>query len=166
LLPTGLGNADGALLSPMPAGGGTTQTAVNRLVGAHSQLAEFVTAAVTLGTMLPFAPLIGLMPHATLAAVVIVYSIGLLKPADFLAILAVRRTVKMLNEAEKKYREQGIAVWLVGMSSEVFSVVEKAPLGKTPGHERMFLNLEQALAAWHDLSCKQADASSNEPTKI
>jgi anti-anti-sigma factor len=36
--------------------------------------------------------LIGLMPHATLAAVVIVYSIGLFSPADFRAILRIRRT--------------------------------------------------------------------------
>ncbi|MBP0591506.1 SulP family inorganic anion transporter [Paraburkholderia sp. LEh10] len=92
LFATGLGNAAGALLGSMPAGGGTSQTAVNRLAGARSQLAELVTAAVTLGTMLLLAPLIGLMPHATLAAVVIVYSIGLFNPADFRAILAIRRT--------------------------------------------------------------------------
>jgi hypothetical protein len=48
---------------------------------------------------------------------------------------------------EKKYRERGIAVWLVALSPEVFAVVDKAPLGMTLGHERMFLNLEQALAA-------------------
>jgi anti-anti-sigma factor len=57
--------------------------------------------------------------------------------------------LKMLTEAEKKYRENGISVWLVGLSPEVLAVVENAPLGKTLGHERMFLNLEQALAAWH-----------------
>src|SRR5262249_25737507 len=33
LLATGLANAGGALLGAMPAGGGTTQTAVNRLAG-------------------------------------------------------------------------------------------------------------------------------------
>ncbi|OLL28423.1 sodium-independent anion transporter [Burkholderia sp. SRS-W-2-2016] len=275
LVATGLGNAAGALLGSMPAGGGTSQTAVNRLVGARSQLAELVTAAVTLGTMLLLAPLIGLMPHATLAAVVIVYSIGLLKPADFRAILAVRRTefvwalaalvgvvllgtlngiliailislvalayqvsdppvhvlrrmrgtnvfrpmspthpddeafpgllllrpegriffvnasnighkiarlveearpqvvaldmravfdleftaLKMLTEGEKKYREQGITLWLVGLSPEVFALVEKAQLGRTLGHERMFLNLEQALAAWHGLPKEAAGST-------
>jgi high affinity sulfate transporter 1 len=264
LLATGLGNAAGALLGSMPAGGGTTQTAVNRLVGAHSQLAELATATVTLGTMVLLAPIIGLMPHATLAAVVIVYSIGLFKPADFRAILRVRRTefvwavvalvgvvlvgtlngiliaivvslvalahqvsdppvyvlrrkpgtnvfrpvsdehpddeafpgllllrpegrifflnasniaqkiapivaqthpsvvafdmravfdveytaLKMLTDAEKKCRESGIDVWLVGLSPEVFAVVESAPLGKALGHQRMFLNLEQAIQAW------------------
>jgi high affinity sulfate transporter 1 len=92
LVATGLANVGGALLGSMPAGGGTTQTAVNRLVGARTQLAELVTAAVTLGTMLLLAPFIAQMPHATLAAVVIVYSIGLIKPAEFRAIVAVRRT--------------------------------------------------------------------------
>jgi SulP family sulfate permease len=36
--------------------------------------------------------LIGLMPEATLAAVIIVYSIGLIEPAEFRAILKIRRT--------------------------------------------------------------------------
>jgi anti-anti-sigma factor len=76
----------------MPGGGGTSQTAVNRLAGARTQFAEIVTAAATLATMLLLAPVIALMPQATLAAVVIVYSIGLVKPAEFRAILSVRRT--------------------------------------------------------------------------
>jgi high affinity sulfate transporter 1 len=91
LFATGLANAGGALLGAMPAGGGTSQTAVNRLAGARTQLAELVTAAGTLLTMLLLAPLIGLMPHATLAAVVVVYSVGLIKAAEFTSILRVRR---------------------------------------------------------------------------
>ncbi|MGB8889879.1 MAG: SulP family inorganic anion transporter [Candidatus Korobacteraceae bacterium] len=92
LLATGFANVGGAFLGSMPAGGGTTQTAVNRLAGARSQVSELVTAAMSLVTMLFLSPLIGLMPHATLAAVVIVYSIGLIKPAEFRDILKVRRT--------------------------------------------------------------------------
>ena len=92
LLATGLANAGGALLGSMPAGGGTSQTAVNRLAGARTQLSELVTAGGTLVTMLLLAPLVGLMPNATLAAVVIVYSIGLIKPGEFHAILHIRRT--------------------------------------------------------------------------
>ena len=42
--------------------------------------------------MLLLAPLLGLMPHAVLASVVIVYSVGLIKPADFRNILRIRRT--------------------------------------------------------------------------
>jgi MFS superfamily sulfate permease-like transporter len=70
----------------------TTQTAVNRFAGARTQLAELVTATVALLTMLYLAPLIALMPQATLAAVVIVYSIVLIKPADLWLILQIRRT--------------------------------------------------------------------------
>ncbi len=92
LLATGFANAGGAFLGAMPAGGGTTQTAVNRLAGARTQLAELVTAAIALVTMLFLAPLIGLMPQATLAAVVIVYSFGLIEPREFREVLAVRRT--------------------------------------------------------------------------
>jgi anti-anti-sigma factor len=264
LLAIGLANVGGALLGSMPAGGGTTQTAVNRLVGARSQLAELATAAVTLGTMLLLAPFIGLMPHATLAAVVIVYSIGLIKPAEFRAIVAVRRTefvwalvaasgvvlfgtllgilvaivvsllalahqtsdppvyvlrrklgtnvfrpvsaehpddeafpdllllrpegpiffanaervgekirtliaqthpqivvlhlravfdleytaLKMLTEAEKELRKRGITLWLVGLNPGVLRMVQRSPLGETLGRERMFFNLDRAVAAW------------------
>ena len=92
LFATGLANAGGAFLGAMPVGGGTSQTAVNRLAGARTQLAELLTALVSLATMLLLAPLLALMPQATLAAVVIVYSIGLIKPAEFRAILKIRRT--------------------------------------------------------------------------
>jgi sulfate permease, SulP family len=92
LLATGLANVGGAFFGAMPGGGGTSQTAVNRLAGARSQMSELVTAGATLATMLLLAPLIGLMPQATLAAVVIFYSIGLIRPAEFADILKIRRT--------------------------------------------------------------------------
>ncbi|MDI9239086.1 SulP family inorganic anion transporter [Lysobacter sp. LF1] len=92
LLATGAGNLAGAFFGAMPSGGGMSQTAVNRRAGARTQMAQVVTAAATVATMLLLAPLIGLMPHATLAALVIVYSIGLIHPADFRDILRVRRT--------------------------------------------------------------------------
>jgi anti-anti-sigma factor len=40
--------------------------------------------------MLLLAPVLGLLPYATLAAVVIVYSVGLIQPAEFTAIRKVR----------------------------------------------------------------------------
>jgi SulP family sulfate permease len=264
LLATGLANVGGAFLGSMPAGGGTTQTAVNRLVGARTQLAELVAAAAALVTMLLLAPWIGLMPEATLAAVVIVYSIGLIRPAEFRAILAVRRTefgwalvalvgvvllgtlqgivvaivvslvalayqvadppvhvlgrkpgtnvfrprseehpeddtfpgllllrpegriffanaehiggkmrslaleakptvvaldlggvydleytaLRMLTEAEKREREHGVLLWLVGLNPGVLAMVQRSPLGATLGRERMFFTLEQAVARY------------------
>ena len=90
LIATGVANVGGALFGAMPAGGGTSQTAVIRAAGGQSQRASLVTAAAALGTMLLLPTVLGLMPHATLAAVVIVYSLRLIKPAEFLAIRKVR----------------------------------------------------------------------------
>ena len=264
LLATGLANAGGALLGAMPGGGGTTQTAVNRLAGARTQLAEIVTAAMALVTMLLLAPLVGLMPEATLAAVVIVYSIGLIKPMEFRQILAVRRTefrwalaafagvvlvgtlkgilvaivvslvalayqvadppvyvlgrkpgtnvfrprsedlpedetfpgllllrlegrvffinaeniaekikllideaqpkvvalhlrgvpdleytaLKMMIEGEKRQRDRGIRLWLVGMNPTVLEVIQKSPLGEALGRDALHFNLEIAVAKY------------------
>jgi high affinity sulfate transporter 1 len=91
LVATGLGNAVGGVFGAMPAGGGTSQTAVNRSAGARTQVSALVTAGVAVATLLFLAPLMGLMPQATLAAVVIVYSVGLVQPAEFAAILRIRR---------------------------------------------------------------------------
>lgn len=267
LLATGIANVGGAFLGSMPAGGGTTQTAVNRLAGARSQVAELVTAAISLVTMLFLSPLIGLMPHATLAAVVIVYSIGLVKPAEFRDILKVRRTefiwalaafagvmllgtlrgiivaivvsmvmlahqaadppvyvlgrkpgtnvfrpisdehpedetfpgllllrldgrfffanaeqiaqkvkplveeanpkviavdlsgvpdleytaLKMLTEAEKRQRERGVSLWIVGLNPIVLQMVQRSPLGETLGHEAMHFNVETAVAKYSEV---------------
>ena len=262
LLATGLANAGGALFGSMPVGGGTSQSAVNRLAGACTQIAELVTAGATLATMLLLAPLIALMPQATLAAVVIVYSIGLMKPAEFSEILKIRlneftwaiaalagvvvlgtlkgivvaivlslvglayqvadppvyvmgrkpgtnvfrpRTkehpedetfpgllilrpegriffanaeriaekmrhlaeeakprvvaidlsavpdleytaLKALVEGEKRQREGGVRMWLVGLNPGVLRVVQKSPLGEVLGREELHFNLEAAVA--------------------
>ena len=261
LLATGVANLGGAFLGAMPGGGGTTQTAVNRLAGARTQVAELATAGMTLVTMLFLAPLIALMPQATLAAIVIVYSVGLIKPAEFFEILRIRRTefiwavvafagvillgtmrgivvaiiasivalgyqvanprlhilgrkprtnvfrprskehpedetfpgllilrpegriffanaellaqkvrqrvqesrprivafdlsaifdleytaLKMLVEAERKNRERGIRMWLVGMNPAVLSMIQRSSLGESLGREGMHFNLETAV---------------------
>jgi sulfate permease, SulP family len=262
LVATGVATAAGALLGAMPAGGGTSQTAVNRRAGARSQLAGVVTAAVALAIILFLAPLIGAMPHATLAAVVTVYSIGLIEREEFKAIRKVRRTefvwalvalagvvllgtlqgivvaiivsllalayqvsdpavyvlgrksgtnvfrprspehpddqtypglllvrpegriffanagrlgqklvqlivserpkvvalhlrgvfdleytaLKMWTESEKRLRDAGVTVWLVGLNPGVLAMVRQSPLGEALGDQRMFHNLEQAVA--------------------
>ena len=51
-----LANALGGLFGAMPAGGGTSQTAVNRRAGARTQMAELVTAAAALATLLLLGP--------------------------------------------------------------------------------------------------------------
>jgi high affinity sulfate transporter 1 len=90
LIASGAANLGGALLGAMPAGGGTSQTAVVRAAGGRSQMASLITAGAAVATMLLLAPLLGMLPNATLAAVVIVYSVGLIQPMEFLAIRKVR----------------------------------------------------------------------------
>jgi MFS superfamily sulfate permease-like transporter len=90
LVATGVANLAGSLFHIMPAGGGTLQTAVNDSAGARSQVAGLVTAGVVMATLLFLAPLFGLMPHPTLAAVVVIASIGLISPAEFRSILKIR----------------------------------------------------------------------------
>jgi len=268
LLATGLANVGGAFFGAMPAGGGTSQTAVNRLAGARTQMAELVTAAAALATMLLLAPVMALMPQATLAAVVIVYSIGLIKPAEFTAILGIRRTefvwsltafagvvalgtlkgiivaivvslvglayqvaeppvyvlgrkpgtnvfrprseehpedetfpgllllrlegrvffanaeriaekirllvdeaqpkvvalhlrgvpdleytaLKTLTEAEKRQRERGVSLWLVGLNPGVLQMVQRSPLGKALGRKALHFNVEMAVAEYLSMS--------------
>jgi sulfate permease, SulP family len=274
LLASGMANVGGGLFGAMPGGGGTTQTAVNRLAGARTQMAEVVTAAMALITMLLLAPLIALMPQATLAAVVIVYSVGMIKPGEFREILQIRWTefiwaliafagvmfvgtlkgiivaiitsivalayqvanprlhvlarkpgtnvfrpcskehpedetfpgllilrpegriffanaeqlahkiwtqleiaqprvialelsavfdleytaLKMLVDAEKRHRERGIRLWLVGMNPEVLSMIQKSSLCEALGREGMYFNLETAVTKYlSDAPAKRLD---------
>lgn len=90
LLASGIANLGGAVLGAMPAGGGTSQTAVVRAAGGRSQKASLVTAGAAAATMLFLAPLLGLLPNAVLAAVVIVYSVGLIQPGEFARIRQIR----------------------------------------------------------------------------
>ena len=83
LLALGLANIGGGLLQAMPSGGGTSQTAVNDQAGAKTQVAELVTAAVVVVTLLFLAPLISLMPQATLGALVLTAAAGLIKVSEF-----------------------------------------------------------------------------------
>jgi MFS superfamily sulfate permease-like transporter len=271
LLATGLANVGGAVFGAMPAGGGTSQTAVNRSAGARSQLAEIVTAATALVIMLFLAAPIAMMPQATLAAVVIVYSVGLISPAGFrdvravrhmefhwaivacvgvvllgtlegilVAILAslislaeqsanppvyvlgrkpgtnvfrprtdlhpedesfpgllivriegrvffanaarigdrIRRLVseakpttvaidlgsvfdleytalKALTEAEQRFRQDGVSIWLVDLAPAVLELVQRSPLGATLGRERMHFNLEIAVRKYLETTTKK-----------
>lgn len=92
LFATGIANVGGAFFGAMSAGGGTSQTAVNRMAGAMTQVSAVVTSLAALLTMFIFAPYLGYMPQATLAGIVIVYSVGLIEIPDFVQILRIRRT--------------------------------------------------------------------------
>jgi sulfate permease, SulP family len=90
LIALGAANLAGSLFHMMPAGGGTSQTAVNIGAGARSQISSLVSAVVVMATLLFLAPLFSLMPQATLAAVVVIASIGLISPAEFIAVRRIR----------------------------------------------------------------------------
>jgi high affinity sulfate transporter 1 len=90
LLALGLTNLIGGLFHNMPSGGGTSQTAVNRRAGARSQIAGVVTAGLVVAVLFFLAPLVHLMPQATLAAVVVVPCAGMIRLRDFRAILQSR----------------------------------------------------------------------------
>jgi len=68
---------------------------------------------------------------------------------DFNAIPDIEYTaLKMLTEFEEKLREGDIMLWLAALNPIAFKVIERSPLGKTLGHERMFFNLQQAVEAY------------------
>ncbi|MFV1858583.1 MAG: SulP family inorganic anion transporter [Anaerolineales bacterium] len=83
LLALSVANFASGFLQGMPAGGGTSQTAVNEDSGARSQIATLATAGVVLLTLLFLAPMVSLMPEATLGALVLVAAIGLMDIAEF-----------------------------------------------------------------------------------
>ncbi len=129
LVATGAANIAGSLLGAMPAGGGTSQTGVVRAAGGRTQAASLVTAAAALATMLLFAPLLGLLPNATLAAIVIVYSVPLIQPAEFNAIRQVRTmefrwaivaTIGVLIFGTLQGIVIAIILSLIGLASQTF----------------------------------------------
>jgi high affinity sulfate transporter 1 len=90
LLATGAANLGGGFFGAMPAGGGTSQTAVNRHAGARTQMAGLVTAVAGVATLLFLAPVLALMPMAALAAVVIATSVPLIHLPSFRRIYRFR----------------------------------------------------------------------------
>jgi anti-anti-sigma regulatory factor len=56
--------------------------------------------------------------------------------------------LKMLIEAEKRERDRGVSVWLVGLNPDVLSVIQRSSLGEVLGRERMHFNLEVAIAKY------------------
>jgi len=53
--------------------------------------------------------------------------------------------LKMLIEGEKRQRERGMVLWLVGLSPVVLAMVQRSSLGKTLGREGMHFTLEAAV---------------------
>src|SRR6185295_18417213 len=69
LLATGAASALGGFLGAMPSGGGASQTAVNRMTGARTQVSCVSSSLAAVLVALFLSPFIALMPHAALAGV-------------------------------------------------------------------------------------------------
>jgi len=61
--------------------------------------------------------------------------------------------LKMLGEAEARVRDHGAELWLASLNPEVRRVVERSPLGKALGHERMLFDLEHAAEQYRARGC-------------
>ena len=66
--------------------------------------------------------------------------------------------LKMLTEREKRQRERGVKLWLVGMNPQVFEMIQRSPLGEALGPDSMHFNLEIAVAKY--LSTRTAAGTS------
>ena len=99
LVAVGAANLASAFVGGMPAGGGTSQTAVANGAGVHTQLAQWVSAAAVLATLLVASRAIALLPQPALAAVMVVTAITMIKPRTFQAIGAVRNDELMWSFA-------------------------------------------------------------------
>lgn len=92
LIALGMANIAGGFFQAYPASGGTSQTAVNASAGAKTQVAALVTVGVVVLILLFLAPLIALMPEATLGAILLVAGAGLINVAEFRNLAQIRRS--------------------------------------------------------------------------
>jgi sulfate permease, SulP family len=56
--------------------------------------------------------------------------------------------LKALTAAEEKLREAGTTIWLVALNPRVRDLIDRAPLGKTLGRDRIFPTLGHALETY------------------
>jgi high affinity sulfate transporter 1 len=61
--------------------------------------------------------------------------------------------LKMLGEAEARARSRSGELWLAALNPEARRVVERSPLGKALGRERMFFDLEHAAGHYQKTRC-------------
>ncbi len=263
LFALGMANIGGSVFQGMPAGGGTSQTAINSDAGARTQIAQAATVGVVVLTLVFLAPVISLMPEATLGSLMLVASAGLIKPAQLREMARVNRrefiwallaffgvmalgtlqgilvavvisiltmmaeadrppvyelgrkpemgvfrpltdhpddettpgllivrtegriyfanaswlvqqlwqlvkqakpqvlvldgaaipdfeytALNALSELEGQLRDAGVTLWLAELNPKAMRMVERSEIGKTLGHERMFVSLDEAVTAY------------------
>jgi hypothetical protein len=64
--------------------------------------------------------------------------------------------LKALTAAEQKLREAGTTVWLVALNPRVRDVIDRAPLGKTLGCDRILPTLGHALETYQTSRSSEA----------
>ncbi|UYM04330.1 SulP family inorganic anion transporter [Solicola gregarius] len=82
LLAVSTANIAGSFFTTLPAAGGFSQSAVNKGAGARSQLAQLVTVVLAVLVALLLGPVLSELPQATLASLVFVAVVGLIKLGD------------------------------------------------------------------------------------
>jgi MFS superfamily sulfate permease-like transporter len=71
---------------------------------------------------------------------------------DFGSVFDLEYTaLKMLMEGRQWAQENGIQLWMVNLTPAVLAMIDRSPLGAALGRERMFYNLEEALARYQAL---------------
>jgi MFS superfamily sulfate permease-like transporter len=55
---------------------------------------------------------------------------------------------KSMEELEDQLQETGISLWLAVINPDVMTLVERTPLGKKLGNDRLFGSLEEAVEAY------------------
>ena len=53
--------------------------------------------------------------------------------------------LKRLTEAEEKFREAGVVLWLAALNPEPLQMIQKTPLGEALGRERMIYSLKHVV---------------------
>ncbi len=91
LLALGAANLTAGLFQAYPAGGGTSQTAVNDAAGARSRIAGVVTAATAVLVLTLLTSFLADLPLAVLGAIVMVAAVGLVDLAPLRRIATIRR---------------------------------------------------------------------------
>ena len=65
----------------------------------------------------------------------------------------------MMLESEKRARERGAIIWLVGLNPGALEVVRRAGLDDRLGRERMLFNARAAIERYQELQTKEAAAA-------
>ena len=163
LMGIGAANLAAGLSSGMVVNGSLSKTAVNSAAGARTQLSGLVVAGLTVLTLLFLTPLFGYLPEATLAAVVIA---AVIEVVDIPAVVALARisTRRLGSEFGVAARPDFVAAvaallevlvfdtllgLFIGIAMSIGLLVYRASrphvaiLGRVPGHDHLFGDLER-----------------------